>query len=67
MADVDWKNLYKWPATPGERLRGEELITQFGRMCRKLGIALVAASSTILRLLHGGPARGSLTWAVYVQ
>jgi hypothetical protein len=42
---VDWKNLYKRPATSDERLRGEELITQFGRMCRKLGIALVAASS----------------------
>ncbi|MGH9859423.1 MAG: hypothetical protein ACRD5F_05290 [Candidatus Acidiferrales bacterium] len=42
---VDWKNLYKRPATPGERLRGEEPITQFGRMCAKLGIALIAASS----------------------
>ena len=42
---VDWKNLYKRPATPGERLRGEEPITQFGRMCRKLGIELIAASS----------------------
>ena len=42
---VDWKNLYKRPATPGERMRGEEPITQFGRMCRKLGIALIAASS----------------------
>src|SRR6516162_9985476 len=28
---VDWKNLYKRPATPRERLRGEEPITQFGR------------------------------------
>jgi hypothetical protein len=42
---VDWKNLYKRSATPGERLRGEEPITQFGRMCRKLGIELIAASS----------------------
>src|SRR5713226_2220436 len=42
---VDWKNLYKRPATPGERLRGEEPITQFGRMCAKLGIELIAASS----------------------
>ncbi len=42
---VDWKNLYKRPATPGERMRGEEPITQFGRMCRKLGIELIAASS----------------------
>ncbi len=42
---VDWKNLYKRPATSGERLRGEEPITQFGRMCAKLGIELIAASS----------------------
>ena len=42
---VDWKNLYKRRATPKERLRGEEPITQFGRMCAKLGIELIAASS----------------------
>jgi transposase len=42
---VDWKNLYKRPATPREQLRGEEPVTQFGRMCGKLGIELIAASS----------------------
>ena len=42
---VDWKNLYKRPATVREQLRGEEPVTQFGRMCRKLGIELIAASS----------------------
>lgn len=42
---VDWKNLYKRCATSRERLRGEEPITQFGRMCAKLGIELIAASS----------------------
>src|SRR5437868_2472551 len=42
---VDWKNLYKRPATPRERLRGAEPITQFGRMCAKLGIAIIAANS----------------------
>ena len=42
---VDWKNLYKRCATSKERLRGEEPITQFGRMCAKLGIELIAASS----------------------
>lgn len=42
---VDWKNLYKRPANAGERLRGEEPVTQFGRMCSKLGIELIAASS----------------------
>ncbi len=42
---VDWKNLYQRAATPGEELRGEEPITQFGRMCEKLGIELIGASS----------------------
>ena len=42
---VDWKNLYKRPATPKEQLRGEEPVTQFGRMCAKLGIEVIAASS----------------------
>jgi transposase len=42
---VDWKNLYKRPANSGERLRGEEPVTQFGRMCAKLGIVLIAANS----------------------
>jgi hypothetical protein len=42
---VDWKNLYKRGATAQERLRGEEPITQFGRMCEKLGIELIAANS----------------------
>jgi hypothetical protein len=42
---VDWKNLYQRPATARERLRGEEPITQFGRMCGKLGIELISASS----------------------
>src|SRR5262245_6324191 len=42
---VDWKNLYKRPANAGERLRGEEPVTQFGRMCAKLGITLIAANS----------------------
>ena len=42
---VDWKNLYKRVATAQERLRGVEPITQFGRMCEKLEIELIAASS----------------------
>jgi transposase len=42
---VDWKNLYKRSATPKERLRGEEPVTQFGRMCTKLGIEVIAAHS----------------------
>jgi len=42
---VDWKNLYKRVATVKEQLRGEEPVTQFGRMCAKLGIEVIAASS----------------------
>src|SRR6266851_2564384 len=42
---VDWKNLYKRGGTAQERLRGEEPITQFGRMCAKLGMEVIAASS----------------------
>jgi transposase len=42
---VDWKNLYKRSATPKEQLRGEEPVTQFGRMCAKLGIEVIAANS----------------------
>ena len=32
---VDWKNLYQRGATPGERSRGEEPITPFGRTCAR--------------------------------
>src|SRR5262249_46212168 len=42
---VDGKNLYKRCGTEKEQLRGEEPITQFGRLCAKLGIVLIAASS----------------------
>lgn len=42
---VDWKNLYKRAPTPREELRGEEPVTQFGEMCAKLGIEIIAAGS----------------------
>ena len=42
---TDWKNVYKRKATPAEQLRGEVPLTQFGRMCQKLGIRIIAASS----------------------
>ena len=42
---VDWKNVYKRAPTQREQLRGEEPVTQFGRMCEKLGIAILAAGS----------------------
>ena len=42
---TDWKNVYIRPATRAEQLRGEVPVTQFGRMCQKLGIDIIAASS----------------------
>jgi hypothetical protein len=42
---TDWKNVYKRKAMPGERLRGEAPLMQFGKMCAKLGIEIIAASS----------------------
>jgi transposase len=42
---TDWKNVYTRPATPAEQLRGEVPVTPFGRMCQKLDIRIIAASS----------------------
>ena len=35
---TDWKNVYVREPNAGERMRGEEPVTQFGRMCQELGI-----------------------------
>jgi len=42
---TDWKNVYVREATSAEQLRGEVPLTHFGRMCSKLGIRIIAASS----------------------
>src|SRR6266436_6609494 len=42
---TDWKNVYVRPPNAEERIRGEPAVTQFGRMCAKLGIGIIAASS----------------------
>src|SRR3984957_20176604 len=42
---TDWKNVYKRKATSSEQLRGKVPVTQFGHMCQKLGIRIIAASS----------------------
>ena len=42
---TDWKNVYKRKPTPAEQLRGQVPVTQFGRMCEKLGIRIIAAGS----------------------
>lgn len=42
---TDWKNVYVKAPTAQQELRGEVAVTQFGRMCAKLGIRIIAASS----------------------
>jgi transposase len=42
---TDWKNVYVRAATEKELLRGEVPVTQFGRMCERLGIRIIAANS----------------------
>jgi transposase len=42
---TDWKNVYVREPSARERLRGEEPLTQFGRMCGELGIEIIAARS----------------------
>jgi transposase len=42
---TDWKNVYVRRPNSEERERGEPAVTQFGRMCAKLGIRIIAASS----------------------
>jgi len=42
---TDWKNVYVREPTSKELLHGIAPVTQFGRMCERLGIAIIAASS----------------------
>ena len=42
---TDWKNVYVRPPNAQERRSGEPAVTQFGRMCGKLGLRIIAASS----------------------
>jgi hypothetical protein len=42
---TDWKNVYKRQPTAGERLRGKAPTTQLGRMCARLELRIIAASS----------------------
>jgi transposase len=42
---TDWKNVYVRPPNAQERMRGEAAVTQFGCMCGRLGIGIIAASS----------------------
>ena len=42
---TDWKNVYVRKPNQAERATGAEPLTQFGRMCAKLGITIIPASS----------------------
>jgi len=42
---TDWKNVYVRKPTAGEIAAGEVALTHFGRMCAKLGIRIIPASS----------------------
>lgn len=42
---TDWKNVYVREPTTKELLRGDTPLTQFGAMCGRLGIRIIAANS----------------------
>ena len=42
---TDWKNVYVREPTTKELLHGTPALTQFGRMCERLGIKIIAAGS----------------------
>lgn len=42
---TDWKNVYVREPTAQERMTGEAPFTQYGRMCARLGIRILAAGS----------------------
>jgi hypothetical protein len=42
---TDWKNVYVRPPNAEERASGGAAVMQFGRMCAKLGIRIISASS----------------------
>ena len=42
---TDWKSVYVSEPTEKQKLRGEEPVSQFGRMCARLGIRIIAAGS----------------------
>jgi hypothetical protein len=42
---TDWQAVYLKEPTEGQLRRGETAVTQFGRMCERLGIRIIAAGS----------------------
>ncbi len=46
---TDWKNVYVREPAAKERLHGKPGLTQFGRMCERLEIKVMAARRTFLK------------------
>ncbi len=42
---TDWKNVYVREASTKEQFQGVVPVTQFGQMCQRLGIRIIAANS----------------------
>jgi hypothetical protein len=42
---TDWKNVYVREASSKEQLQGVVAVTQFGQMCQRLGVRILAANS----------------------
>ena len=42
---TDWRNVYVREPSASEWLRGESPMAQFGRMCERLGMGIVACAS----------------------
>ena len=42
---TDWKNVYVREASNKEQMQGVVPVTQFGQMCQRLGIGIIAANS----------------------
>jgi hypothetical protein len=58
---TDWRNVYKREPTERERQQGKAPTTQFGRMCERLEIRIIAANSPQAKgrveRNNGGPSR----------
>jgi hypothetical protein len=60
---TDWKNVYVREASEAEKQAGEVPLTQFGRMCRDLGIRIIAATRRRPRgVWNGRTARTRTGW-----
>ena len=54
---TDWKNVYVREGTK-EQFQGAVPVTQFGQICQRLGIRIIAANSPQAEIRHGNPETG---------